>query len=464
MKEFGNGRPRENPSTSGTVQHVSQVRESDSDPARNRTRFAWLGGDYAQEHYLSGRNATLHKKRRSFQTYTKCLKQHFTVQGFDSTLRRVTIFPMQLPTLQGAPQLALPLEYMQAEAVAFFKEYLLTSHLGEPGSIPGGVTPGFSHVGIVPGYSAGRSVFSGISCLPGPYVPVLLRAHLTSSASALETTRLSEELLVHSLLRLLSFACANREISTGDLFILVLDSSLVHDPGFNRFISPIPSFTRVTAVALRGTASCQSLRFASSLVAGEGGGGDRPCCWSEGVRSDGMYILCSVFDLGTPLTARPAEVCLVPESVMRRNWRRIRPPNAEMLAVTSSIPLGNQGTDWIESRETRPPQIVSDWSPRDRDGVVVSLLTSHQGELGSTPLSPGFSHVGIVMDDSAVRRVFLGISRFPPLLHSGAAPYSPLLILIGSQELNQVEPGKQVEQVEPVEPVKQVEKMKKLEI
>ncbi|KAJ8882555.1 hypothetical protein PR048_014366 [Dryococelus australis] len=40
---------------------------------------------------------------------------------------------------------------------------LLTSHLGEPVSIPGGVTPGFSHVGIVPDDAAGRRVFSRIS-------------------------------------------------------------------------------------------------------------------------------------------------------------------------------------------------------------------------------------------------------------------------------------------------------------
>ncbi|KAJ8889513.1 hypothetical protein PR048_009012 [Dryococelus australis] len=40
---------------------------------------------------------------------------------------------------------------------------LLASHLGELGSIPGRVTPGFSLVGNVPGGAAGRQVFSGIS-------------------------------------------------------------------------------------------------------------------------------------------------------------------------------------------------------------------------------------------------------------------------------------------------------------
>ncbi|KAJ8898440.1 hypothetical protein PR048_003800, partial [Dryococelus australis] len=43
---------------------------------------------------------------------------------------------------------------------------LLASHLGEPGSIPGGVAPGFSLVGLVPEDTAGQGVFSGISSFP----------------------------------------------------------------------------------------------------------------------------------------------------------------------------------------------------------------------------------------------------------------------------------------------------------
>ncbi|KAJ8871060.1 hypothetical protein PR048_027364 [Dryococelus australis] len=39
-------------------------------------------------------------------------------------------------------------------------------------------------------------------------------------------------------------------------------------------------------------------------------------------------------------------------------------------------------------------------------------------------------------DDATSRRVFSGISRFPPTLHSGAAPYSHRFTLIGSQDLD----------------------------
>ncbi|KAJ8871527.1 hypothetical protein PR048_027849 [Dryococelus australis] len=43
---------------------------------------------------------------------------------------------------------------------------LIAFHQSEPGSIPGRVTPGFSHVGIVPDDAADLRVFLGISCFP----------------------------------------------------------------------------------------------------------------------------------------------------------------------------------------------------------------------------------------------------------------------------------------------------------
>ncbi|KAJ8867437.1 hypothetical protein PR048_031239 [Dryococelus australis] len=47
---------------------------------------------------------------------------------------------------------------------------LLASHQGEPGSNPGGVAPGSSHVGIVPDYAAGVGGFSRLSLqLDGPH-------------------------------------------------------------------------------------------------------------------------------------------------------------------------------------------------------------------------------------------------------------------------------------------------------
>ncbi|KAJ8878519.1 hypothetical protein PR048_019097 [Dryococelus australis] len=56
---------------------------------------------------------------------------------------------------------------------------LLASHHGEPDSIPGRVTPGFPHAGIVPNDAAGRRVFSGISRFLRAFIPVLLHISIT---------------------------------------------------------------------------------------------------------------------------------------------------------------------------------------------------------------------------------------------------------------------------------------------
>ncbi|KAJ8887564.1 hypothetical protein PR048_013780 [Dryococelus australis] len=71
-------------------------------------------------------------------------------------------------------------------------------------------------------------------------------------------------------------------------------------------------------------------------------------------------------------------------------------------------------------------------------GVVVRLLAYHLGKPGSIPgeVASKYSHVGIVPDDVVGRPVFLGDLPFSPSPHSGAAPYSPRVSLIGSQNLD----------------------------
>ncbi|KAJ8885779.1 hypothetical protein PR048_011979 [Dryococelus australis] len=63
---------------------------------------------------------------------------------------------------------------------------LLGPHLGEPDSIPGGVTPGFSQVGIMPDNAAGRWVFSGTSRFPLLFISAPLHTHLTSPSAGIK--------------------------------------------------------------------------------------------------------------------------------------------------------------------------------------------------------------------------------------------------------------------------------------
>ncbi|KAJ8882842.1 hypothetical protein PR048_014656 [Dryococelus australis] len=68
-----------------------------------------------------------------------------------------------------------------------------------------------------------------------------------------------------------------------------------------------------------------------------------------------------------------------------------------------------------------------------RGGVVVRLLASHRCEPGSIPWIYACRNRAGRCDWLAG---FLGDVPFPPLLHSGAAPYSPRFTLISSQDLD----------------------------
>ncbi|KAJ8872539.1 hypothetical protein PR048_026145 [Dryococelus australis] len=63
----------------------------------------------------------------------------------------------------------------------------LASNQGEPGSIPDGMAPGFSHVGIVLDDVCRRRVLSVISRFPRPRIPALLHIHLAPPSLAPKT-------------------------------------------------------------------------------------------------------------------------------------------------------------------------------------------------------------------------------------------------------------------------------------
>ncbi|KAJ8867380.1 hypothetical protein PR048_031181 [Dryococelus australis] len=81
--------------------------------------------------------------------------------------------------------------------------------------------------------------------------------------------------------------------------------------------------------------------------------------------------------------------------------------------------------------------VCSRCSPWSASGRAVSLLASDQGEPGLIPgrLTPGFSHVGIVADDAAGRRVFLGYLPLPPVLSFPHYSVLTSITLFGSQDL-----------------------------
>ncbi|KAJ8867619.1 hypothetical protein PR048_031422 [Dryococelus australis] len=85
------------------------------------------------------------------------------------------------------------------KAPLFFSTWLDYSPPTNRVSIPGGVAPGFSHVGIMPDDVTGLRVFSGVSCSTRPVIPVLLHTHATSRLSAPKTSMTDKPALLTSL-------------------------------------------------------------------------------------------------------------------------------------------------------------------------------------------------------------------------------------------------------------------------
>ncbi|KAJ8896018.1 hypothetical protein PR048_001359 [Dryococelus australis] len=97
-------------------------------------------------------------------------------------------------------------------------------------SIPGRVTPGFPHVRNVPNDSAGRRVFSGMSCFPRPCIPALLHSRLVSPSSAVKTSMLRAT-QISSLAQLQALALCQQDC-------LSRDGPLSRQSSFWRIVRP----------------------------------------------------------------------------------------------------------------------------------------------------------------------------------------------------------------------------------
>ncbi|KAJ8865791.1 hypothetical protein PR048_033313 [Dryococelus australis] len=113
---------------------------------------------------------------------------HAGIGPDDATGRRVfsgiSRFPRPLIGSQELPVTSCPNLFTHSRrfhAGAAVAQWLaqLVSHQGDPGSIPGGLTPGFSHVGVVLDDAACRRAFSGNSSFPRPCIPAPLHPRVS---------------------------------------------------------------------------------------------------------------------------------------------------------------------------------------------------------------------------------------------------------------------------------------------
>ncbi|KAJ8894177.1 hypothetical protein PR048_006787 [Dryococelus australis] len=125
---------------------------------------------------------------------------HATIRNGNSTVPPGIHNYISLQDLQyGAPSSVLiglgchPISHKAKKRRSGEVVRLLASPLGEPCSIPGGVIPGFSHVGIAPDDAADWRVFWEFPVSLDPFVPALLHRHLVSPSPALKTSILVHE-------------------------------------------------------------------------------------------------------------------------------------------------------------------------------------------------------------------------------------------------------------------------------
>ncbi|KAJ8870890.1 hypothetical protein PR048_027191 [Dryococelus australis] len=205
---------------SGIVWHDSRVRKSKGDPSVNRTRFALMttrNVDELGSEFLALFAWDLSQRRPGdssrLMNYGKmenggrcipaiciilrqdvynclpwrwaaCVALNRNAGGSDSGLHEI-----QAREENKTPQVLRQVtEIYSCRFTTVVR--LLTYHLGEPVSIPGGVDPGFSRVGIGPDDAAGWRVFSGISRFPRPFNQALIHTHLTLPLSALKNSTL----------------------------------------------------------------------------------------------------------------------------------------------------------------------------------------------------------------------------------------------------------------------------------
>ncbi|KAJ8865759.1 hypothetical protein PR048_033280 [Dryococelus australis] len=289
--------------------------------------------------------------------------------------------------MQGRGKQEIPEKAHRPDMREFGTVNLLSFHQGEPGSITGRITPRFPHVGIVPDDAVGRRVFPGISCLPWPFNSGAAPYSPQSPSLALKTSLLGAA-QISSLTHLsMSFGTTGRSDEALGVRVSVarIAPSLL-DLGTRSYIIPL---TTAVSNGLGG-------RWAGGLHNSQ----------ADGARYQGISEVPN--EMGTVksscISLRAERKFPSPdrkEHIAQRSGRPARPGVVPVVSLS-----------FIVTYTGRSQAIPSTGTNILR---VMNHVASHPGEPRSIPggVSPGFSQVGIVPDDTARRRVSSGISRFP---------------------------------------------------
>ncbi|KAJ8888082.1 hypothetical protein PR048_007569 [Dryococelus australis] len=352
----------------------------------------------------------------------------------------------------------------------------LVSHQGEPGSIPGGVAPGFSLVGIVPDDAASWRVFSGIYRPPprslysgaAPFSPhftligcqdldVKSRSDLSTVPYPLADWRRALCLFGHCVLRVISdwLSCLPRsKLPCADWRTSFQTRSWAMTPSYWLLVlEKTEAQVRCCDWIILTITRCRCLPAYHVHSMPELSHSDRPSQAQATVRGDRSDVTATIeiwfnqfrpleqvnHNYGSPIERDRLDfkhLCFCIAFVIGLQFVRARPVllSANGKPPTKGWPnhvLPSQ-TGNVSSPMQKP---INKWHKR-------GLLASQLGEPGSIlgGVAPGISHVGIVPDDAA-GWVFSGISRLrsyfiPALVRTRlASPSSTFKTSLGDRDM-----------------------------
>ncbi|KAJ8866598.1 hypothetical protein PR048_032458 [Dryococelus australis] len=269
---------------------------------------------------------------------------------------------------------------------------LPATHLGEMISIPVVVTPEFSHVGIVPDDASGWRVFSGFSRLYPQ--GMLFRCQPENNEPGRWRLRDTETTATHRLRA--PFAVLDAEQLVGEPQVA------------GEFLQQVDA---EAGAALEQRAVLPRRLHRRNILEVE---------LKQGVRKVRSHREWTI------LSYSVFQRCKDPGAIDIRNpnqgaGKRETPEKTRRPTATSGTiptcenpvarPGSEPGTPWWEASAARAQRLACSPPAKVNRGSIPGRV------------APNFRKFGIVPDDAACRRGFLGYLPFPPSLRSGAAPY-----------------------------------------
>ncbi|KAJ8875415.1 hypothetical protein PR048_023310 [Dryococelus australis] len=285
------------------------------------------------------------------------------------------------------------------------------SNQGDPVSMTCRVTPDFPHVMLLVGW-----VFSGISRLPRPFIPALLHNGIRAIRVPFTATSCP---VYNSCVTARSGRPSNRGLFTLTYHFNAMTWVSSLGMPYRDWPNPLVrlAFYGVSTLVLptcglRLVVAGPDTEYLNDLVGG------RIDSFNQHLEDRLSQVVGSLSNLQ-----------IAPQTAGNANQHNGQPTDS-----ASSSPIQAAG---IQSFGTQLPANTPISTMMHRPFKLwAEQLPKFEAKSGENPLTFGFSHVEIVLDDGVSRRIFPGISHFPRALSFRRCSISSRFTLIGSQDLD----------------------------